>query len=107
MNLTDLSSGFRDGAQCRRAQAVIEERLADDREQDECRYLMRFMWQLAMTYQEVSARELQAHVSVGKLNAVEALIEAIRCSPDRIDAWILSAEQAFPIIHDRGHEAGL
>lgn len=69
MSLTDLSSGFRDKAQRRRAQAVIEERLADDRDQDECRYLMRFVWQLAMTYQEVSTHELQAHVSAGKLEA--------------------------------------
>ncbi|MEA5360917.1 hypothetical protein VA596_15320 [Amycolatopsis sp., V23-08] len=107
MNLTDLSSRFRDAAQRRRAQAVIEERLANDREPDECRYLMRFMWQLAMTYREVSPRELQAHVNADKLEAVEALIEAARCSPDRIDAWILATEQSFPVIHDRGYEAGL
>ena len=68
---------------------------------------MRFVWQLAMTYHEVSTRELQAYVSAGKLEAVEALIEAVRCSPDRIDAWILSTEQAFPVVHDRGYEAGL
>lgn len=107
MNLTDLSNGFRDGAQRRRTQAVIEERLADDRQQDECRYLMRFWWQLAMNYREVTARDLQTHVSEGKLKAVETLIDAIRSSPERIDAWILSAEQAFPVIHDQGHEAGL
>jgi hypothetical protein len=71
---------------------LIEERLADDRDQDECRYLMRFVWQLAMTYQEVSTHELQAHVSAGKLEVVEALIEAVRCSADRVDAWILLTE---------------
>ncbi|MFF4591469.1 hypothetical protein [Amycolatopsis sp. NPDC001319] len=106
MSLTDLSSGFRDEAQRRRAQAVIQERLADDREQDECRYLMRFVWQLAMPYQEVTTRELQAHVTAGKLEAIEALIEAVRCSPDQVDAWIVSTEQTFPVIHDRGYEAG-
>ena len=105
--MTDLSSGFRDVTQRRRAQSVIEERLADDREQDECRYLMRFVWQLAMTYREVTRRELEAHVRADKLEAVEALIDAIRSSPDRIDAWIHSTERAFPVIHDRGHEAGL
>ena len=86
MSLTDLSSCFRDEAQRRRAQGVIQERLADDREQDECRYLVRFVWQLAMTYPDVSLRELRSHVSVAKLEAVEALIEAARCSsPDLVD----------------------
>lgn len=105
MPLTDLNNGFRDDLQRKRAQAVIHDRLADDRKQDECRYLMRFWWQLLMTYQEVTEQELQTHVDAGKLQAIEALITAIRTSPDHIDAWILSAEDTFPIIHDRGYEA--
>jgi hypothetical protein len=100
VTLTDLSGGFRDELQRRRARAVIQDRLADDRKQDECRYLMRFCWQLLMPYREVSEEELQAHVAPGKLEA----LEAIRTSPDQIDIWIVSAENAFPIIHDRGYE---
>jgi hypothetical protein len=105
VTLTDLSGGFRDDLQRRRAQAVIQDRLADDRKQDECRYLMRFCWQLLMTYQEISEQELQTHVAPEKLEAVEALIKAIRTSPDQIDVWIASAENAFPTIHDRSYDA--
>ncbi|MEU6028667.1 hypothetical protein ABZ825_16865 [Streptomyces tauricus] len=49
MTLTDLSNGFRDDEQRRRVQAVIHDRLADDRDQQECRFLMRFWWQLSMS----------------------------------------------------------
>jgi len=68
---------------------------------------MRFCWQLLMPHREVSEEEeeeLQTHVDPGKLEAVEALIEAIRTSPDQIDVWIVSTENAFPIIQDRGYE---
>lgn len=68
---------------------------------------MRFVWQLAMTYQEVTMDELRAHVGAEKLAAVESLVEAIGQSPEQIDAWIIAAEEALPIIHDRGYEQGI
>ncbi|WP_194838919.1 hypothetical protein [Nocardia sp. XZ_19_369] len=105
MSLTDLSVRFRDDAQRRRAQLVIETRLADDRNQDECRYLMRFVWQLRMTYCEVTEQNLEEHVGADKLEAIEALVEAARRSPESIDAWIASIERIFPVVHDRGYEA--
>ncbi|MFF2555505.1 hypothetical protein ACFVUS_31175 [Nocardia sp. NPDC058058] len=104
MSLTDLSDRFRDDAQRRRTQQAIEKRLADDRNPDECRYLMRFVWQLRMSYCEVTERDLQEHVGTDKLRAIEALVEAARRSPGSIDAWIDSIEQTFPVVQDRGFE---
>ncbi|MGW6448869.1 hypothetical protein [Lentzea sp. NPDC055074] len=101
--LTDLHGGFRDDEQRSRAQKVVSDRLADDREQEECRYLMRFMWQLRMSYREVCVEELRTHVGTEKLAAVEALVEAVRTSHDRIDAWIEATEREFPVVEDRGH----
>jgi hypothetical protein len=105
MALTHLCEDFRDDFQRARVQATIHNRLADDREQQECRYLMRFWWQLCMSYQEVTVEQLRMNVREPKLTAVEELISAIRTSHDAIDAWIVAAEQAFPIIQDRGHAA--
>ncbi|WP_327321390.1 hypothetical protein OG735_02035 [Streptomyces sp. NBC_01210] len=105
MTLTDLSEGFRDDAQRRRVQAVIHDRLADDREQQECRYLMRLLWQLSMPYQEVSIEQLRMNVRKSKLEVVEELISAIRTSPNEVDAWIVITQQACPVIHDSGFAA--
>jgi transposase InsO family protein len=80
VSLTDLSGGFRDTAQRRRAQAVIQERLADDRKQNECLYLTRFAWQLLMSYQEVTTRELRTHVGAAKL-------EAVAYGPNEVWSW--------------------
>ncbi|MGW0567530.1 hypothetical protein [Streptomyces tauricus] len=102
MTLTDLSNGFRDDEQRRRVQAVIHDRPADDRDQQECRFLMRFWWQLSMSYREVSMRDLRLNVGQEKLEALEALINAIRSSHARIDAWAAGAELVFPIVEDRG-----
>jgi hypothetical protein len=102
VDLRSLRLGFRDDAQRRRAQGVVHDRLADDRLQDECRYLMRFWWQLSMTYQEVTISELREHVGRAKLDAVEGLIEAIGQSPERIDEWVAWAENEFSVIQDRG-----
>ncbi|WP_446218829.1 hypothetical protein [Micromonospora sp. IBHARD004] len=102
MDLRNLRLGFRDDVQRSRAQRVIHDRLADDRLQDECRYLMKFWWQLSMSYQEVTIGELREHVGADKLRAVEALIEAIDQSPEDIDEWITWAVEVFPVIHDRG-----
>ncbi|WP_145910895.1 hypothetical protein [Kitasatospora viridis] len=103
--LTDLPHGFRDDEQRRRVRRVVHDRLADDREPQECRYLMRFWWQLGMTYQEVSVEELRRNVGGRKLAAVLELISAIRSSHEGIDAWWAAAERAFPVVEDRGFNA--
>jgi hypothetical protein len=102
VTLTDLHRGFRDESQRRLAQGVIMFRLADDRNQEECRYLMRLFWQLRMTYREVTEGELRRHVGPAKLEAVEDLITAIRTSPDAVDAWIEATSRTFPWVQDRG-----
>lgn len=66
---------------------------------------MRFWWQLAMPYQEVSVEQLRANVRKPKLDVVEELISAIRTSHDRVDAWVATTQQAFPVIQDRGFMA--
>ncbi|WP_031521966.1 hypothetical protein [Streptomyces sp. NRRL F-5123] len=105
MSLTDLHTGFRDAEQQRRVRRVIHDRLADDREQQDCRFLMRFWWQLGMPYQEVSTDELRRNLSSPKLAVVEALIRAVRSSHAEIDAWIDTTERAFPVAEDRGFAA--
>jgi hypothetical protein len=81
------------------------DRLADDRVQEECRVLMKFWWQLSMTYQEVTEAELDRHVGPVKRDAVQRLIDAIRCSPEAIDAWLAVTVRQFPLVQDRGHGA--
>lgn len=88
-------------------QQVVHDRLADDRDQDECRYIMRFWWQLLMSYSEVTLEQLREHVHEPKLTAIEGLIEAIRSSAQDVEAWITATEQAFPITFDRGVHASL
>ncbi|MEU1593561.1 hypothetical protein ABZ468_12050 [Streptomyces sp. NPDC005708] len=105
MTLTDLNNGFRDDEQRRRVQRVIHDRLADDRDPQECRFLMRFWWQLVMSYQEVSMDELSLNVGKSKLDVIEALISAIRSSHADIDAWITTTQQVFPVVQDRGFRA--
>ncbi|MFF8259047.1 hypothetical protein [Streptomyces virginiae] len=100
--LTDLSNGFHDVEQRRRVQRVIHDRLADDRDPQECRFLMRFWWQLAMPYREVSMDELRLNVGESKLAVIEALISAVRSSHADIDAWISTTQKALPVIQDRG-----
>ncbi|MFI6285508.1 hypothetical protein ACIBCM_12235 [Streptomyces sp. NPDC051018] len=107
MTLTGLGSGFRDDEQRRCVRTVIHDRLADDRDQQECRYLMRFWWQLGMPYQEVSLEELRLNVGKLKLVVIEELISAIRSSPAEIDAWVDATRQAFPVVQDRGFRAAL
>ncbi|MFJ5774169.1 hypothetical protein [Streptomyces sp. NPDC093094] len=103
MCLTDLRAGFRDDEQLGRARSVIHSRLADDRDQQECRYLMRFWWQLSMPYQEVTLAQLRAYVGEPGLRLVEELVDAVRTSHEAIDAWIDAAERSLPVVHDRGH----
>lgn len=102
VSLNDLYNGFRDNEQRRRVRAVVHDRLADDRNQQECRYLMRFWWQLGTTVGEVSLEQLGRYVGGPKLAAIEDLIRAVRSSPAEIDAWIEHAEHAFPVAADRG-----
>ncbi|MEU6238216.1 hypothetical protein [Kitasatospora sp. NPDC047058] len=106
MSLTDLPLGFRDEEQRRRVQHALHDRLADDRDQQECRYLMRLFWQLSMPYEEVTVEELRHHVGRDKLLVVEAMIRAIRTSPERIDAWVAAVEVGFDAVEDRGSARG-
>ncbi|MFD8193802.1 hypothetical protein [Streptomyces wuyuanensis] len=105
MTPADLSTGFRDDEQRRRVQSVIHDRLADDRDPRECRFLMRFWWQLLMSYQEVSMEELRFDVGIAKPGVIEALISAIRSSPVAIDAWTDTTRRAFAVVQDRGFRA--
>ncbi|MFJ8430886.1 hypothetical protein ACIQ9P_06260 [Kitasatospora sp. NPDC094019] len=107
MSLTDLRDGFRDDEQLRRARRVVHDRLADDRDPQECRYLMRFWWQLGMTYQEVSMEQLGQYVGRPKLDVIEELISAVRAGHAEIDAWADMVEWAFPVTRDRGYEAAI
>lgn len=101
MSLRDLSRILEED-QRKRLQQIVLNRLADDRDQDECRYLMRFFWQLLMSYTEVTLEDLREHVHEPKLAAIEELIAAIRSSPAEVQAWIAEAEVRFPVIMDRG-----
>jgi hypothetical protein len=103
-SLLDLRSGFRDEHQRRVVQLLIRDRIADDRVQDECRYLLRFCWQLAMTYTEVTMPELRARLTDPRLAVVTDLIWAIRQSADEIDNWIRAVEGAWPVIQDRTYQ---
>jgi hypothetical protein len=101
MSLRDLS-GLVEEAQRERLRQIVINRLADDRDQDECRYLMRFWWQLSMSYTEVTIEELREHVHEPKLAAIEALVAAMRSSAEEVQAWIAQAEVTFPVVMDRG-----
>lgn len=103
VDLRDLRLGFRDDDQNRQTRVIIHDRLADDRLQDECRCLMKFWWQLVVSYQEVTIDELREHVSAPKLAVVDALIDALSESPESVDAWIAETIVVFPVIHDRGN----
>jgi len=93
---------FRDEAQSRRVAGILIERLADDRLQEECRYLCRLRWHFFMGYQEVSYEELVEHVSEPKLAVLNELFSAIADRDyDEIDAWINRCESELPIIHDK------
>lgn len=104
MDLRNLRTRFRDDDQRHRAGMVIHLRLADDRDQDECRYLLKFQWQLSMSYTEVTVDELRAHVRPEKLAVVEALIDALHRSPDDVERWIQETVRALPEIEDRGFQ---
>jgi len=62
-------------------------------------------WQLSTPHQEVSMEQLSLHVRKSKLAVLERLISAIRASHDEIDAWVAAAQDAFPVIQDRGFQS--
>jgi hypothetical protein len=107
MDLRDLRSGFRDDDQRTRAGMVVHVRLADDRYQDECRYLLKFQWQLTVPYRELTMDDLREHVGAEKLVAVERLIAALGRSPDEVEQWIQETVESFPLIKDRGYVQGI
>jgi hypothetical protein len=101
----DKERWFRDHAQASRVGTIILERFADDRLQEECRYLSRLRWHLFMGYQEVSYDELQQHVSQTKMAILDNLFASIVDSDyDGIDQWTTQCEQALPIIADKWRE---
>ncbi|WP_330310598.1 hypothetical protein OHS17_01000 [Streptomyces sp. NBC_00523] len=107
MTLTGLRDGFRDVEQRQRVQAMIASRLADDREPQGCRYLMRFWWQLSMPYREVSVAELRLNVGQQKPEVAVELVSAIRASHEEIGAWLCGSVQTFPVLQDHGFSATL
>ncbi|MFD8225897.1 hypothetical protein ACFV16_17180 [Streptomyces massasporeus] len=77
MTLTDLPAGFRDEEQRGYVRRVIHDRLADHRDQRECRSLMRFWWQPGMPCREVTLDQLRANLGADTLRLVEELIAAL------------------------------
>jgi hypothetical protein len=103
VDLTTSAEGFRDEHQRRRVQFVIHDRLADDRDQEECRQLMKLFWQLGVSYRETTLSQLRQAVRPEKMAVVEALIAALRRSHEAVDEWIDATEVAYPIVEDRGY----
>jgi hypothetical protein len=80
----------------------ILDRLADDRIQEERRYLCRLRWHLFMSYQEVSYDQLQHYVSESKMAILDDLFSSIADSDyDGIDRWVAQCEKALPIVVDK------
>lgn len=99
-SMTHLRALFASDDQRKAVQHAICDHLADDREENECRYLLRFVWQLAMTYREVTPYELKLHVGLEKVNVVASLLDALADSPDAVGHW-LDELLSSPIITDR------
>ncbi len=92
------SNWFRDEHQCAEVRTIVHGRLADDRYQQECRYLMRFWWHLTMSYQEVSYAELRLHLSEHKMEVLESLFDAIDTSHEAVNAWIKEQTERWPLL---------
>ena len=98
----ETDTWFRDYAQVNRIATVILERLADDRVENECRFLCRLKWHLTRSYQEVSYRELQENVCVNKMLLLDALfLEIAAKNYEGIDEWAAECERDFPVIEDK------
>ena len=79
------------------------DRLADDRFQEECRYLMRLWWHLQMAYQEVSYSQLERNVSLEKLALLDELFRAIADADyESIDNWVQVCESSVDLLEDKG-----
>jgi hypothetical protein len=105
LDFRTLHARFRDDDQRRAAQDIVARRLADDRLQDECRYLLRFCWQLAMTYTEVTPAELAANVGPEKRVVLDALLAALVAGHSDVDAWIARCKATLALVEDRTYEA--
>jgi hypothetical protein len=93
---------FRDRTQANLVVEVVIHRLADDRNQEECRYLMRLIWHFRMSYQEVTYHELEQHVSTDKMKLLNELFAYIVAKDHAgIDIWLEHCERELPIIEDR------
>lgn len=85
--------------------AIVQSHLADDRDQEECRAMMRLHWQLLNGEPDVDEEHLTAAVRPEKRPAVEALFLAVRTSTSAVEAWI-HHHGRLPVIFDRGYCAG-
>ena len=95
-----LHERFSGDEQRRAVQYVVRTRLADDTQQEECRYLLRLCDQMAYCYSSVRLNELEHHVSVEKFTVVLELLWAVEQGYQAIDAWVERFSQ-LPIIEDR------
>jgi hypothetical protein len=102
MDLRYLSERFCCKEQLRAVQDIVHSRLADDRNQTECRYLMRFWWQLIMNYREVTLQELEENITAEKLEIVLKLLNAVGKDYQAIDDWIVQYRNTLEVIQDRG-----
>jgi hypothetical protein len=104
VNLLNLRGYFRDDSQRHAVQDVVQSRLADDQNQEECRYLMRFWWQLSMSYQEVTLEDLEEFVSADKLGVILDLLRALEQGHKGIDDWIEKYTRELKVIEDHGFQ---
>ena len=104
----DQHNWFRDTNQLDDVKTVVHRRFADDRNQAECRYLMRFVEHLRATYRAVSYRELEENVSTKKMERIDDLLSLTQKRDFAgIDVWIDSCAQELPVIVDRWLERDL
>lgn len=70
-------------------------RLADNRDQEQCRYLMKLFRQLNTTYQEVTEDQLRTHICADKVEAVEG-----RSARSQGQHWVhgSAAFRALPVL---------
>ena len=77
-------------------------RLADDRVQEECRYLSRLVWHTMMRYREVSYSELERYVTPTKMFILGELFHYVaRADYISIDRWAAHYEIELSIIEDK------
>lgn len=83
-----------------RVQAIVEDRLADDSRQEECRHLMRFWWHMSMGYTEITYNELERNISPEKMCVLNELFEAIGNGSEYVLTWIEKCENTLPKIDE-------